>query len=343
MQTSVRRNGIMQTDNSNGSVLVTGGTGFIGRNLVEALLQRGHEVTCLVRNTSDIHALQKPHVRLVIGAMNDRDSIREAVRGVQTVYHLAGRIKAARREHYVQVNQAGTRLLLEVLAETNPELRRFVHMSSLAAAGPGTGNRGLNEEDKPNPISWYGESKLLSEQEVMQFSHAFPVTILRPSAVYGPYDAETLLAFRMIKRGCLFTPGRLIRRFSLIHVHDLASVCIQAGNCATPSGSIYFVSRPEVYTWEDIGRAIAQSLGKHYRQLSFPQWLAEAIGGAGDLWAKVTGRAATLNSQKVRELLQTSWICDSSKAFAALGFRPATDLARGINETVRWYQSRGWL
>ena len=342
-QTSGSRYGIMQTDNSNRNVLVTGGTGFVGRNLVEALLQKGYEVTCLVRKTSDTHALQKPHVRLVIGDMSDSASIREAVRGVKTVYHLAGLIKAARREHYMQVNQTGTRRLLEVLAETDPGLSRFVHMSSLAAAGPGTGNRGLNEEDKPNPISWYGESKLLSEQEVLQFSNVFPVTILRPSAVYGPYDTETLLAFRMIKRGCLFTPGRRIRRFSLIHVRDLASACIQAGNCVTPSGSIYFVSRPEIYTWEDIGRAIAQALGKHYRQISFPQWLTAAIGGAGDLWAKVTGRPATLNSQKVRELLQTSWTCDSSKAFDALGFRPATDLAGGINETVRWYQKQGWL
>jgi nucleoside-diphosphate-sugar epimerase len=334
---------MMQTDKSGRNVLVTGGTGFVGCNLVSVLLHRGCQVTCLVRKSSDTRPLQKPHVRLVVGDMNDPAAIRQAVEGVDAVYHLAGLIKAAGREHYLRVNQAGTRLLLEALAETTPNLSRFVHMSSLAAAGPSTGIQGLVEEGKPNPISWYGESKLRSEQEVLQFSNIFPVTILRPSAVYGPYDGETLLAFRMIKRGCLLTPGRFIRRFSLIHVHDLALACVQAGECDTPSGSIYFISRPEIYTWEDIGRAIARELGTRYRQISFPQWLAEAVGRAGDLWAGVTGRAATLNSQKVRELLQESWICNSSKAQAELKFSPEIDLDRGINETVRWYQSQGWI
>ena len=99
-------------------------------------------MTCLVRKSSDTRHIRKPGVRLVVGDMNDPASIREAVRGVQTVYHLAGLIKAAGREDYLRVNQAGTRLLLEALAETAPDLARFVHMSSLAAAGPSTGNPG---------------------------------------------------------------------------------------------------------------------------------------------------------------------------------------------------------
>ncbi|HTY64213.1 MAG TPA: NAD-dependent epimerase/dehydratase family protein [Acidobacteriota bacterium] len=333
----------MQTDSSNRNVLVTGGTGFVGCNLVETLVSRGCHVTCLVRESSDTRLIRKLGARLVVGDMNNPESIREAVRGVRTVYHLAGLIKAAGRDQYLRVNQAGTRLLLDALAETAPDLTRFVHMSSLAAAGPSKGSQGLVEEDKPNPISWYGESKLLSEDEVLRFSNLFPVTILRPSAVYGPYDSETLLAFRMIKRGCLLTPGRLTRRFSLIHVHDLTAACIQAGERSTPSGSIYFISRPEIYTWEDIGRAIARELGKRYRQISFPRWLAEAVGSAGDAWVKLTGRAATLNSQKVKELLEESWICDSSRARAELQFKPEIDLDRGISETVRWYQGQGWL
>jgi nucleoside-diphosphate-sugar epimerase len=282
-------------------------------------------------------------VRLVTGNLNDAASIRQATRGVQVVYHLAGLIKAAGRQDYLRANQAGTRHLLEALTETAPDLTRFVHMSSLAAAGPSTGSRGLVEKDASNPISWYGESKLLSEREVLKFSNQFPVTILRPSAVYGPHDRETLLAFRMINHGCLLTPGRLIRQFSLIHVHDLTAACIQAGEYGTPTGSIYFISRPEIYTWEDIGRAIARELGKRYRQISFPQWLAAAVGSAGDAWARMTGQAATLNSQKVRELLQVSWICNPAKAQAELGFNPTIDLDSGIRETVRWYQSQGWL
>jgi nucleoside-diphosphate-sugar epimerase len=272
-----------------------------------------------------------------------KNAIRKAGRGIHTVYHVAGLIKAARREQYFRVNQLGTRRLLETMAEVNPGLSRFVHVSSLAAAGPSTNIRGLTEEENPNPVSWYGESKLESEQEVLRYAKAFPVTILRPSAVYGPGDGETLLVFRMIKRGCLFTPGRVARRFSLIHVDDLSAALIGAGERNTPSGEIFFLSRAETYLWEDVGRAIARALGKRYYQISFPRWMAVTGGFAGDLWARATGHPTTINSQKVREILQPCWLCDSSKARAGLGFCPAIDLESGILQTVRWYQNQGWL
>jgi nucleoside-diphosphate-sugar epimerase len=147
----------------------------------------------------------------------------------------------------------------------------------------------------------------------------------------------------MIKRGCLITPGRFIRRFSLIHVADLVLACLKAARGNTPSGEVYFISRPEIFTWEDVGRAIARKMGKRYRQVSFPRWMAEMIGIWGDLWTALTGRPATLNSQKVRELLQPSWICNPAKATTALGFSPEINLDQGMNETVRWYQDQGWL
>lgn len=331
-----------RVDNSP-SALVTGATGFVGGNLVEALLRKGYSVTCLVRDKSDTRALQKQPVQVVVGDINDPAAIRKTGHAIHAVYHTAGIIKAADREQYFRVNQLGTRRLLETLTEVSPNLSRFVHVSSLAAAGPSVGGRGLTEGEKPNPISWYGESKLASEHEVLRFAKAFPVTILRPSAVYGPGDRETLLIFRMIKHGCLFTPGRLARRFSLIHVDDLATALIGAGEKNTPSGEIFFISRPETYAWEDVGRAMARALEKRYRGISLPQWMAMAAGVAGDFWARVTGRPASINSQKVRELLEPSWLCDSSKAREGLGFSPVMDLESGIRQTVRWYQSHGWL
>jgi len=334
---------IMTENSSKESVLVTGATGFVGRNLVDALLNRGYAVRCLVRGAGKARELEERGAQLVLGDINDARAVRKAAGGVRTVFHLAALIKAAGREDYVRVNQTGTRILLEALAEVSPDLTRFIHMSSLSAAGPSRGDGPLVEEEKPRPVSWYGESKLLSEEEVRRFAGAFPVTVLRPSAVYGPYDTETLLIFRMVQRGCLVTPGRFIRRFSLIHVRDLVSACIRAAECPTPSGEVFFISRPEVYTWGDVGRTIADKLGKKYRQCSFPRWIAEAIGYAGDLWAGATGKPATLNSQKIRELLQPSWTCNPTKAKTVLGFSPEIDLDYGMNETARWYKSRGWL
>jgi nucleoside-diphosphate-sugar epimerase len=325
------------------NVLVTGATGFVGSHLVEALLQKGHCVTCLVRNTAKAGALQKLPVQLVIGDLADPAAIRKAAGAVHTVYHVAAVLKAAGRDHYFEVNQLGTRRLLEILAEVNPCLNRFVHISSLAAVGPSVDGRGLTEEERPHPISWYGESKLESELEALRYARIFPVTILRPSAVYGPGDSETLLIFRMIKHGCLFTPGRFARRFSLIHVDDLVAAIIEAGKRSVPSGEIFFISRHEIYSWEDVGRSIARALGTRYRQIAIPLWMAVTAGSAGDLWARISGRPATINRQKVRELIEPFWLCDSSKARAMLGFSPTIDLDTGIRQTVRWYRDRRWL
>jgi dihydroflavonol-4-reductase len=326
-----------------GNVLVTGATGFIGCNLAGALVARGYSVSCLVRRSSDTTALRRLPVRLVTGGIDEPDALREAVQGMHTVYHLAGLTKASGREQYFHINQIGTRLLLEAIADVNPGLCRFVHMSSLAAAGPSTGRRGLVEGESANPISWYGESKLGSEEEVLSYSGRFSVAILRPSAVYGPGDRDILLVFQMIKRGCLFTPGRFVRRFSLIHVDDLVDATILAGKTDMDSGEIFFVSRPEIYEWEEVGRAIARALGVDYRHVAFPRWIAEALGVAGDLWSRATGRPIAINGQKVKELLQPAWICDTSKARARLGFNPKTDLDSGVRKTAKWYKSRGWL
>lgn len=325
------------------NALVTGASGFVGTNLVSALVQRGYPVTCLVRTTSDTRALRGHGVRLIYGDLSDPSALRDAVHSANTIYHVAGAIKAAHREEYFKVNQVGTRLIMESVAENNRDLGRFVHVSSLSAAGPSSGNQGLTEAEKPNPVSWYGESKLKSEEEVLRFKDVFPVTIIRPSAVYGPGDRETLLVFKMIRMGCLFTPGRFARRFSLIHVSDLVNALMKAGEQSTGSGEIFFVSRFESFSWDDVGRAIAHELGQKYRRISFPPWLAVAAGVSGDFWSGATGQAATISSQKVRELLQPFWLCDPSKAKAALGFNPEINLEDGIKQTADWYRQNSWL
>jgi len=334
----------MEERNAEGTTaLVTGATGFIGGNLVHALLMKGYSVTCLVRKSSNTRQLQELPVRLVTGGLEDSDAIRNAARGAQVIFHLAGLTKALNREQFFHVNRTGTTKLLEILSETVDGPTRFVFASSLAAAGPSTADRPLTEEDAPNPVSWYGESKLAAEEEVRKYSDSFPVTILRPSAVYGPGDKDIYLIFRMIQKGCLFTPGRLTRRFSLIHVRDLADAFIKAGESNISSGEIFFISRPEIYTWEEVGCKIAKALEKKYRRISFPKWLALTAGAAGDIYALVSGKTVACNMQKVRELLQPSWVCETSKARSVLGFDPAIELDAGIRDTIAWYRRQGWL
>lgn len=329
--------------NSAGVALVTGATGFVGGNLVRMLLETGRSVACLVRNGSKAGELEKLPVQLVFGDLNDLSGLRGALQNIHTVYHTAGAIKAATRDQYFAANQGGTRRLLEFLAENHPELKRFVHVSSLAAAGPSPTGRAPTEDEAPNPISWYGESKLASEQEVLRFRDAFPVAIARPSAVYGRGDRETLSIFRMIKRGFFCTPGRFVRRFNLIHVDDLNAALLRLGERSFSSGEVFFVSRPEIHTWDDVGEAIARALGRTYRRIAIPSQLAVLAGLAGDGLMRVTGHPLTLSSQKMRDLLQPSWVCDCSRAYSRLEFAPQIDLETGMRDTVDWYREHGWL
>lgn len=325
------------------TALVTGATGFIGGNLVDGLLREGYTVTCLVRGSSDIRLLQKLPVRLVIGGFDDAATLRKAAKGVQVVFHVAGLNKALNRREFLLVNRTGTSRILETLAESDPPPARFVHASSQAAAGPSFHGRPLTEEDEAVPVSWYGESKLESELEVLKYAEVFPVTILRPSAVYGPRDRDIYIFFRLVQRGCLMTPGDLTRPFSLIHVHDLVHAFIKAGESDTPSGEAYFISHPEACTWETFGYSIAEELGKRCLRIPLPRWLAVSAGAAGSLYSRLSGKAVAVNIQKVRELLQPSWLCSPSKAQADLGFTSTIDLKSGIRNTITWYREHGWL
>ncbi|HSW38035.1 MAG TPA: NAD-dependent epimerase/dehydratase family protein [Acidobacteriota bacterium] len=333
----------MTTNGDKRNALVTGATGFIGSHIVNELLCRGYSVTCLVRPSNTAKNLQKLPCRVVTGDLEDLSSLRGLGEPFHEVYHTAGAIKAATRDGFFAVNCKGTRRLLETIAETCPSLRRFVHISSLAAAGPGSDGNGLTEQETPNPVSWYGESKLAAEQEAMKFSTVFPVVILRPSAVYGPGDKETLLIFRMIARGVFITPGRAARHFSLIHVHDLVEAIMRAATAPVASGELINISGPEPYRWEDIGRMIAHTLGRKYRRLALPAWTAGAAGIAGDIRTRITGRPSSINSQKVKELLSSFWVCDVEKSRKLLDFSPRIDLEKGIRETAEWYRCNGWL
>ena len=154
---------------SNGSppkVLVTGGNGFLGSHLVEALIRRGYRVRCLVRRTSDLRWIQGLRVEYVHGNLADLTSLSRAVQGVDYVYHSAGVIKALKPETYYRVNRDGTRNLLQVCSDSRENFKKFIYVSSLAAVGPSPNGRPLREESCPRPVSDYGRSKLEGEEEV---------------------------------------------------------------------------------------------------------------------------------------------------------------------------------
>ena len=180
--------------------LVTGGTGFIGSHLTEALIRKGVQVRCLLRKTSDLKWLKGLPIEFVHGDCNDKTSLEKAVRGVDWVFHLAGVTKAIKEETYFEVNGLGTENLIHACLENNPRLQKFIYISSQAAAGPSRNGCNKKELDPCEPVSFYGRSKRVGEELVLTHAHELPVLILRPSAVYGPRDKDIFAFFKCLSR-----------------------------------------------------------------------------------------------------------------------------------------------
>ena len=204
-------------------VLATGGTGFIGSHLVDALIEHGVRPRVLVRPTSDIARLardQADKVKLVTGALEDRHSLTQAVSHVDTVFHLAAVTKAHTEEEYLRANAEGTQRLVQAMRAAQPRPRRLVYLSSLAAAGPARDGRPVEPGDEPHPITAYGRSKLVGEQACFAASDAFEVVMLRAPVVYGPREKDFFLLFRLAARGIVPLPAGPESVVQLVHVTD---------------------------------------------------------------------------------------------------------------------------
>ena len=321
--------------------LVTGGTGFLGSHLVEALLEEpGAEVYALVRDPSKPRWLQGVEgVRLIAGDLGKPPRLPA---GLTCVYHLAGLTKTLRPAESYTVNRDGTANLLRAL-EGQPEGLRFVHLSSLAAVGPSSPGRGVTEDDPPRPVSPYGESKLHAEAEVLKRRDRFSVVLLRAAAIYGPRDEDFLEFFRWIRRGIRPVLGSR-KVMSLIYVRDAVRACLLAGRPGRPGGEIFNLASPEICGWEDIGRAAARLLGKRTVPVYVPFWSAYLASVASEGLGRFFGVDQSLaNVSKVKQMKPSGWVADVGKARRELGFETVFSLEQGLGETIAWYLWKGLL
>jgi nucleoside-diphosphate-sugar epimerase len=330
-----------RTDNRN--VLVTGGTGFVGSHLVELLLSKGYSVSCLVRDPSRLRWLKPLDVTIVQGDCTDPASLVHAVRNVSFVFHAAGLTKARRSSEYYDVNRAGTGNILQECKEHNPGLKKFVYVSSLGAAGPGSLHNPVTESTTPRPVSDYGKSKLLGEQETLRFKDLFPVVILRPAAVYGPKDSDVFEFFRWARRGLLVELSGGSRYVSFCFIRDVARALVEAAERDTTSGSIYCVAEDVPYSWSDFRETLLRTGGITARTIRVPVPVAYLIGAITEIASMFSNKPALTNRQKVREAVQTCWTCDPGKIERELGFRTEYSLEKGLEITWKWYRDNGWL
>ncbi|NMW20256.1 MAG: NAD-dependent epimerase/dehydratase family protein [Chlorobiaceae bacterium] len=327
------------------TILVTGSTGFIGSRMLSYLAEGGSTIRVFLRPESSGQGLPEG-VQVVRGSFSDLDALGQAVRGIDRIVHLAGLTKAVDEAGYNAGNVIPVRNLLAVIKEHNPALKRFLLVSSLAAAGPAMEGRcGVRESDQASPVSAYGRSKLRAETLCLESSLDIPITIVRPPAVYGPGDRDILQVFQMLASGVLVTAGSGERqRFSMIYVDDLVNGIMMAACSERAVGRIYYITSSSSFSWDEVIAAARPVLGfKKLHRILLPKpfvfFAGMVIGAAGLLF----GKPPLLNRDKANELVQDYWVCSPEQSERDLGFTAETSLAEGVAATIFWYRRKGWL
>lgn len=308
--------------------VLTGATGFLGGPLAHALSGRGYDLRVLAR-ADRLPAWDGAPPDTVIGRLGDSDALERLVKGAALVVHAAGLIKAPSRKAYFQVNAEGARGLAAAAARYAPDAR-FLMVSSLSAREPG--------------LSAYAASKAAGEAAVREVLPPGRLTVVRPPAVYGPGDRETLALFKAAARlPALPLPGGPDARVALIHVADAAAqIAAIAGE--PPRGAVYTLAdaRPLGYGWREIMTAAALALGRRPALFRVPRAAVLAAGGLGSVLGRLPGAAPMASLGKARELLHPDWGVQSHELWPSAP--PSRfDLASGFADAVSWYRQAGWL
>jgi dihydroflavonol-4-reductase len=321
------------------TVFITGATGFVGSHTAALFLKRGWRVRALVRRPNRL-GLLPAGVEAVPGDLADANPWRGSLAGCDAVLHVAGLVKARKLKEYLAVNADGAECVAAAAAAVCPAAM-FVLVSSQAAAGPALEGRPLTESSLPNPVSWYGKSKLEGERRVERLVRG-PWCVIRPSVVYGPGDPGVLELFKTIQTG--FAPvvagGRT--RVQLLAVADLARVLV--GACAAPalSGRRMFAAGDTV-SMRELVTYIAALRRPPARRVPVPAFAVRLAGLWESLRETVTRTARPFNRDKAREMLQPDWLCDPDPLLRDLGLSDLTPWRQGIRDLCRCYVTATWL
>lgn len=324
------------------TALVTGATGFLGRHVVAALAGAGWTVRALARRrgTSAELGFRNLPVEIVAGDLTEDSHLESAARGCQAIVHLAGLVNARSLDAYRSVNAAGTDRLVKAAARSAPEAF-FVHVSSQAAVGPARGGRAVAEDDAPQPVSWYGQSKLEGEEAVRRRWPGAWI-VLRPGPIYGPGDKGLLAYFRLAQSGWMPVPAGS-SRIQIAHAASIALALTRAASRPDLNGRAGFLCDPESMTVKELAGSIARLREPPARLLPVPDLLVRWTGHAETLRQALTHRTRPFNADKAREVLAGDWLCDAGPMRRDLDLPAPVPLDQGLRETRDWYAREGWL
>ncbi|MHA2273963.1 MAG: NAD-dependent epimerase/dehydratase family protein [Candidatus Hodarchaeales archaeon] len=327
------------------AILCTGGTGFIGSHLVTHLLEEGEEVICMVRRSSNTKLLEEQGIELRYGDLRGK-GLKKAVKGIHTVYHLGAYYTfLGKKADHLEINLEGTKRLFKAAEAAGVD--HFIYCSTTEVIGPVLCPGPVDETAPYGPIYFYGHVKQLTEQWLKEQAFSTAWTIIRPSGVYGPRSIEDIGAYLIFD----YANKALTSRFGvaggrgIVHFTHVKDV-IQGFSLARQEAAkreTFFICSDNAATVKEVIEIVCDAIGRSPPRLNLPKWLAYAGITPLQVIRWLFRRPKFLvRIQAVRDVTSCRSY-SNDKAKRTLGFHPKISLREGLDETIDWYRTNGYL
>ncbi len=321
-------------------LFVTGGTGYIGENLIPKLIEQGHNITLLVRNIEKAKALFGDKCNYWIGDITDSSSLRGCCKDTDIVFHMAalsGNQLPSEESFrlFRRINVEGTRNVLEESKKS--QVSRFIFVSSTAAMGI-VKKKPIDEKSICSPILPYQVSKYEAEEVVKKYiEEGFPAIIIRPTKIYGigEHEYSYLSLARLCKKGFVLKIGSSRNLASYLYISDFVKVLICLINKGV-LGQTYIVSSDGSIEFLEAERIIANILKKKARVIYIPTCIMSFFAGLIEKASVLMGKNPVITKSNIKSIASDR-VYDISKAKSEISFQPSISMKKGIELVVRWY------
>lgn len=328
-------------------LFLTGASGFVGSHIVEAAKSKGWIVHAAIRKSSKTDDIAPFVDEFLYPDFENIEDLKAIFRSGRYDYivHAAALTKSKSEEAMRKVNVGYTDNLMEAAFDSEIGVSRFVYVSSLAAIGPigYNDNVDITEEHPYRPLTMYGRSKRDSEMNIKQKYADMPVTVLRPTAVYGPRERDLFILFETLNKGLDPYIGRNPQKLSFVYVKDLVDVILRA--CEIPQDSLdfYNISDGNVYSKYAMADIFRDTFHKKPFRVHVPYRLVSFVARLSNYLYKNSSKTPVIYPERLGELTAENWSCNITKAKEKLGFVPKYDLRKGLTEALLWYKDHNWL
>ncbi len=320
-------------------IIVTGGSGFLGKFVLRKLVDEGYETVNLINKTSSkikgVKEIKTDNISF--------DFLKQIIAGADTIIHMAAALgwTKADYDYYYKINTLFPENMVK--AAISSGIKNFIYISSAGVYGKGTKQGVIDENFPPTPEDNYEKTKYEGEKAVLKFKDKINIKIIRPGWIYGPEDKRTLKLFRTINKGYFFIAGKGDGKQTPVFVEDIAEgIILLMKSKNIPSGEIFNMSSDEILTIEEMVKTIAKTLNKKILPFKIPLLPLKLLAKSLDAISKPLGITLPLTSSSLA-FFERSKPLSIEKAKKLFNYSPKIKFKEGMKITIAWYKKQGLL